>query len=272
MSQNHIIQILDYSKGSLYYNKKGYPKGRKSTKQEDPVAKEIVLKICSAKGTYGVPRVKAIAKREYNMPMSYYKVYRLMGENDLLIKRSKYPYRSRLHTGRIAVAESNLRWCSDITGIKFWNRTKARFSYILDCCDRNILSYRFQEHIQACDIEQMMQEALLKRFGGKIPNGHGIEFLHDNGPEYIENILRKNLKAWNVIDCNTPTYSPQSNGMSESFNGTFKRDYVYQFALENYETVKAEMPKWIEEYNTYAPHSALGMLTPDEFFKLKMAA
>jgi putative transposase len=195
-----------------------------------------------------------------------------MREEGLLIARTDQPRNRRPHTGVIAVERSNKRWASDITAIVPWNRDKGRFTYVLDCCDRSIIAWRFERHIQACDIEQMVQEALYKRFGGTVPDGGGIEFLHDNGPEYIEHQLQKNLVSWNVKDCHTPTYSPQSNGMCESFNGTFKRDYVYQNCLENFENVKEQIEKWVEEYNTFAPHSALGMMTPIEYFNYKMAA
>jgi len=60
--------------------------------------------------------------------------------------------------------------------------------------------------------------------------------------------------------------------MYEAFNGSFKRDYVYLNCLEDSDSVHRLIPKWVEEYNTYAPHSALGMMTPDEYFKSKMAA
>ena len=272
MSQNHIIDLFGFSKGSLYYKAKGYPAHRKSTRKNNPDAKETILDICKKKSTYGVPRVRAIAKRDYGVALSYYKIHRLMRENNLLIKRVRGRNNSRAHTGKIEVPESNMRWCSDITAIKFWNGQKLRFSYVMDCSDRSIISYILQPHIQGKDIELMMQEALFKRFSGVLPNGHGVEFLHDNGPEYIEKILQKNLKKWNVVDCNTPTYSPQSNGMSEAFNGTFKRDYVYEYPLDNVDEVRELFPKWIEEYNNYAPHSALGMLTPNEYFNLKRAA
>ncbi|MFT7163343.1 MAG: putative transposase [Bacteroidia bacterium] len=82
--------------------------------------------------------------------------------------------------------------------------------------------------MQACDIELMLQNAIFKRFGDKLPVKGTLQFLHDNGPEYIEGGLKKSIDDWNIENCNTPTYSPESNGMCEAFNGTFKRDYVYE--------------------------------------------
>lgn len=80
------------------------------------------------------------------------------------------------------------------------------------------------------------------------------------------------LKSWNIDDCNTPIYSPQSNGMCESLNGTFKRDYVYESCLDTAQTVLNQIKNWVDEYNGYAPHSALNMKTPNEFYNFKIAA
>jgi putative transposase len=126
--------------------------------------------------------------------------------------------------------------------------------------------------MQACDIELMLQEAIHKRFPGEITRAPGVQFLHDNGPEYIEKTFRKRLISWEMENCNTPTYSPESNGMCEAFNNTFKRDYVFQNCLDNFETLKSQIADWVHDYNTYAPHSALGMKTPKEYFNLKKAA
>lgn len=117
----------------------------------------------------------------------------------------------------------------------------------------------------------MVQDALLKRFNKLSGNGK-LEFLHDNGPEYLEKILQRRLIDWDVVNCNKPTYSPQSNGMCEAFNGTFKKDYLYQNYLESEADVQRMIGSWIEEYNNYAPHSGLGMMSPNDFFKLKLPA
>ena len=118
----------------------------------------------------------------------------------------------------------------------------------------------------------MLQNGLFKRLGENFTENHQLEFLHDNGPEYIEKNLVKQLKQWNIKNCNTPTYSPQSNGMCEAFNGTFKRDYVYESSLDNPQVVYDQIQGWIDEYNDYAPHSSLNMKTPSEYYNMKTAA
>ena len=271
MSRNRILKLLGISKGTLYYQKKGYPATRQSCERVGVEDINVIKLICNQKPTYGTPRVKAILNRDHGLTLTSYKVYRIMKRENLLLPKPKVSRNERTHTGKIEVSESNSRWASDITSFNLWNKVKLRFTYILDCCDRNILAFRLGRHIVASDIEQMVQESLLKRFG-KLSGNHKLEFLHDNGPEYLEKIFQKQLKDWEVINCNTPTYSPQSNGMCESFNGTFKRDYLYQNCLESEEDVQGMIGKWIEEYNNYAPHSGLGMMSPNDFFKLKLAA
>jgi putative transposase len=195
-----------------------------------------------------------------------------MTEEGLLIKKNRTRGSNRPHTGKISVKASNARWASDMTSIKCWNGEKIRLAIIIDCCDRSIISWKAGLHMQACDIELMVQEALFNRFGENLPEKDKIEFLHDNASEHIEKGLKKQLAKWNIKDCNPPTYSPQSNGICESFNGTFKRDYVYENCLDTPEIVMGKLQKWFDDYNSYAPHSALKMKTPQEFYNFKMAA
>jgi putative transposase len=65
--------------------------------------------------------------------------------------------------------------------------------------------------------------------------GKGLEFLTDNGPEFVA--------------CRTPCRSPQSNGLVESFFGSFKRDYLSHQPLETL----AEAMKHIPEEQRHHP-------------------
>ena len=270
---NRVIKALGVSKSSVYYNPKQYPKKTSRKRKTLPLRiKRLICILAKKKSTYGVPRIRALLKRDYGFKTTKYMVHRYMKELGLLITRNRTRGVGRDHSGTISVPEINSRWASDITSIKCWNGEKLRVAVILDCCDRSIISWIASKRIQACDIEAMVQDAIYKRFGDFLPPEGQLQFLTDNGPEFIEKELNRNLKKWNIESCNTPTYSPQSNGMVEAFNGTFKRDYVYENCLDDAVYVKSMVPKWIEEYNNYAPHSALDMKTPTEYFKLKQAA
>ncbi len=62
-----------------------------------------------------------------------------------------------------------------------------------------------------------------------------------------------------------PVTSPQSNGMSESFVKTLKRDYAKLANRPDSKTVMAKLKDWSDDYNSYHPHSALGYLPPTLF-------
>ncbi len=270
---NRVIKVLGISKSTVFYKRKPYPQRSSSKRKEVPLATQnAILEIVQKKATYGVPRVRAILRRDYGICITHYLAHRFMKENNLLLNRGRTRGTNREHTGKISVDTPNTRWASDITSIKCWNGEKLRLAIILDCCDRSVIAWKVGKCMQASDIEFLVQESLFVRFGEQLPPKGQLQFLHDNGPEYIEKELNKSLASWNIESCSTPTYSPQSNGMCESFNGTFKRDYVYENCLDNPKVVIGMIPEWIEEYNSYAPHSALGMKTPIEFFNYKMAA
>jgi putative transposase len=59
--------------------------------------------------------------------------------------------------------------------------------------------------------------------------------------------------------------SPQSNGMSEAFVNTMKRDYVAGADRSTAAAVLQQIPSWIEDYNAVAPHSALAFKSPLEY-------
>lgn len=66
----------------------------------------------------------------------------------------------------------------------------------------------------------------------------------------------------------TPVRSPQSNGLSEAFVKTLRRDYARLTILPDAEAVMRLLPTWFEDYNTVHPHSGLRMLSPREFLRL----
>jgi putative transposase len=75
----------------------------------------------------------------------------------------------------------------------------------------------------------------------------------------------REVERHHLAPITTPVASPEPNGTAEAFVNTFKRDYVARGDLSSARRVMEQIPGWIEDYNTFAPHSSLGMKTPAEF-------
>lgn len=86
---------------------------------------------------------------------------------------------------------------------------------------------------------------------------------------YTARDTRLFAQALNLTPCFTPVASPQSNGMSEAYVKTLKRDYFRIAALPDAETALRLIDRWIEDYNEIHPHSALKMASPRQFIRAK---
>lgn len=197
--------------------------------------------------------------------VNHKRVYRLMKAHQLLLAR-RYTERSDLpHDGKLITMRSNLRWCSDGFEFTCWNGEVIRAAFIIDAHDREIVSCKavVNAGISGSDIRDIMLEGVEKRFGSLAPET--IEMLTDNGAPYIAKDTITFARQLNLKPCFTPVRSPQSNGMSEAFVKTFKRDYVGVNPLPSAKIVLKLVADWFEDYNDNHPHSGLKMRSPREF-------
>lgn len=258
-----VCRVLDKPRSWLYYRRR--PARRPSLKQ---LAVETAIRrlLGTSPASYGYRRIHALLQR-HGLACNPKTVWRVLRRQGWLATGRRARARDgRRHDGQVRVAEPNRRWASDITSIRAWDGQKGRLAIMIDCADRMVLAWRFAKRITAEDLAEMLREAVFRRFGEARPRAQGIEFLSDNGPEYTSHRFRPFVRAMGLIPCHTPRRSPESNGLAEAFFGSFKRDYVYQACLETFETVGRQIPGWIDHYNRQAPHSALGMQSPTEFY------
>ena len=256
-------RVLEKSRSWLYDRR---PSGRGWPVRRPEVEAAISRLLGASPASYGYRRLHALLKRQGLTcdPKTVWDAMRRRGWLSTSRRRVARP--GRRHEGQVRVAEPNRRWASDITGIRAWDGQKGRLAIMIDCADRMVLAWRFAKRITAEDLAEMLREAVFRRFGAARDRARGIEFLSDNGPEYTAHRFRPFVRAMGLIPCHTPRRSPESNGLAEAFFGSFKRDYVYQACLETLAEVGQQLPAWIEHYNRHAPHSALGMQAPAEFY------
>jgi putative transposase len=179
----------------------------------------------------------------------------------------------RAHRGLIQRAVSNERWCSDVLEIACWNDEIVQLGFALDCHDREALgSVDAPRDLTSADIQVLMRRAVASRFGeGGRPDAP-IQWLSDNGSIYTALDTQITAERLHLVPITTPASSPQSNGMSEAFVNTLRRDYIAGADLSTAAIVQAQIPAWIADYNAIAPHSALGYQSPQQYRSTTLAA
>jgi putative transposase len=172
----------------------------------------------------------------------------------------------RAHRGRIQRDVSNEQWCSDGLEIACWNGELVQLAFALDCHDREVLAQvAVPRDLLATDIQQLMREAVASRFGVGERPAAPIQWLSDNGSIYTALDTMCTAERLGLVPITTPAASSQSNGMSEAFVNTIKRDYVAGADRSSAASLLAQIPAWIADYNAVAPHSALGYRSPRQY-------
>ncbi|WP_168701390.1 IS3-like element IS2 family transposase [Escherichia coli] len=246
--------------------------GRRSRHTDDT---DVLLRIHHVIGelpTYGYRRVWALLRRQAEldgMPaINAKRVYRIMRQNALLLERKPaVPPSKRAHTGRVAVKESNQRWCSD--GFEFCcdNGERLRVTFALDCCDREALHWAVTTGgFNSETVQDVMLGAVERRFGNDLPSSP-VEWLTDNGSCYRANETRQFARMLGLEPKNTAVRSPESNGIAESFVKTIKRDYISMMPKPDGLTAAKNLAEAFEHYNEWHPHSALGYRSPREYLR-----
>jgi putative transposase len=267
-----IADTLSISRSNLYERqRRDIDSSGRGTyhKTEDEVLLPMIREIVDERPTYGYPRTTAMLNRRLRglgkARVNHKRVYRIMKRNGLLLER-QVGGPARVHEGEIITLVSNLRWCSDIFEISCWDGEGVRVAFVIDCCDREVISYLASTSgISGEMIRDLMTEAIEARFGRVDRLPHRIEWLSDNGPAYTAKETKRFAASVGLVVCRTPVESPESNGMAEAFVKTFKRDYVALHRLDHPQLILEQLPEWFNDYNENHPHRGLKMMSPREY-------
>ncbi|ENE3152655.1 IS3 family transposase [Escherichia coli] len=246
--------------------------GRRSRHTDDTDVLRRIHHVIGELPTYGYRRVWALLRRQTEldgMPaINAKRVYRIMRQNALLLERKPaVPPSKRAHTGRVAVKESNQRWCSDGFEFRCDNGEKLRVTFALDCCDREALHWAVTTGgFDSETVQDVMLGAVERRFGSELP-ASPVEWLTDNGSCYRANETRQFARMLGLEPKNTAVRNPESNGIAESFVKTIKRDYISIMPKPDGLTAAKNLAEAFEHYNEWHPHSALGYRSPREYLR-----
>lgn len=259
-----ICRTLGIGRACAYRESVGRP--ARYARADDRVVTAQIRTVIRTRASYGARRVRALVNREFQTGYNLKRIQRVMDVNGWTLPRATRRRTGRAHRGLIQRDVSNERWCSDVLELACWNGEIVQVGFALDCHDREVLAHvAAPRDLLGTDIQQLMHGAVAARFGDGGRPDVPIQWLSDNGSIYTALDTLISAERLHLVPITTPAASPESNGMSEAFVNTLRRDYCAGADLSTAAVVLEQIPAWLADYNAVAPHSALGYLSPQQY-------
>jgi putative transposase len=151
--------------------------------------------------------------------------------------------------------EINEKWSMDFMSDSLEEGRKFRTLNIIDDHNREVLAieidYSFPARRVARVLDQVAEE-----------HGYPQEIRVDNGPEFISNHLDQWAHTHGVQLDHIEPGKPAQNAYIERFNRTYREDVLDMNIFSNLSEVRNITIPWIDDYNNFRPHRALGGIPP----------
>jgi putative transposase len=212
---------------------------------------------------WGYRRAHAVLRREGHHRLNRKKVQRLWREEGLRVPPRRHK-RQRLGVSttpadRLCATHPDHVWALDYQfDVTSFGRT-IKILHVTDEFTRESLC-----DLVAYSIDADATVAVLDKIAGA--RGSFPEFVRmDNGPELTANALRDWCRFTGTGTSYIDPGSPWQNPWVESYGSRMRDELLSIEQFDSLLEAQVLVADWREEYNTYRPHSALGMRTPHEY-------
>jgi transposase (fragment) len=244
------------------------------TLQNQKIRSSILSIYSASKKRLGAYKICYLLGVEYGINISVGRVYRLMKSMNLpkmstvkpkfIHSKSDNPatFKNKVNQN-FSTDKPNLVWVSDITYVK----VNGSFNYIcviIDLYSRKVISYSVSNKMDV----NLVADTFNKAFAAR-NHPDNLIFHSDRGSQYTSKIFRKILDRYNVIQSFSAKGYPYDNAVAESFFKFLKLEELNRQTFYTKAQLELSLFEYIESfYNSKRPHSANGMLSPNQKEKL----
>jgi len=157
------------------------------------------------------------------------------------------------------VTRPNQVWAWDFVMIRTRKGRALRVLLIIDEFTKRIVASYMAPAIKQEDVTRILLEAMIRE------EVRPENIRSDNGSEFIAETVQGFLADHSIKAIYIEPGCPWQNGVIESFNSRFRREFSDRWFFHNYDDIQVAMDDWLLDYNRHRPHGSLGLLTPDEF-------
>lgn len=170
----------------------------------------------------------------------------------------KYPNKIK----GITVTKPEEVWVSDITYIKT-EEGNCYLSMITDARSRKIMGYNVCDSMSASETIKSLQMAISNR---RYPDEKLIHH-SDRGLQYCSGEYVSMAESNGITMSMTEQSDPYENALAERMNRTIKEEFCLDKILKTKQHVYDTVKEAVYLYNSYRPHLALNLNTPDFIHK-----
>lgn len=186
------------------------------------------------------------------------RIYRQMKLN--IRRRHKRRVPSRIKEPLSVPQGINFCWSADFMSDALVYGRKVRILNVMDDYNREVLAVEADFSMPAEKVIGFMEQIIARRGKPKV-------IRVDNGPEYCATAFCQWCERNGIRIQYIQPGKPMQNGFIERLNRLFREDVLDAYLFEDLEELRLLADRWMEDYNNYHPHSALGGLSPLAYIK-----
>jgi putative transposase len=232
-------------------------------KRDDQVLLRMRIRdIASTRVRYGYRRIWVLLRRE-GWKVNHKRVHRLylLEGLDLRTQGKKKRIKSVQRPDRLEATRPNEIWSMDFVSDALYNRRRFRALTIVDNFSRECLAIEADQGIRGDQVVTVLERL-------KHTRGLAGVIRVDNGSEFISKVMDRWAYDNGVKLSFSRPGKPVDNAFIESFNGSFRDEWLNVNWFMSIEDEKLKIENWRRDYNGFRPHSSLDNMTPDEFAEM----
>jgi putative transposase len=251
----------------------GFP-DRKFLGSRDPVGDAQILasikEIKQRHPFWGYRRVRAWLKYREDLPVGYKRVYRLMKANELLVPQKRYRAKRQPIGRKPRARRPGQFWGIDMTKFIIPDLGWAYLVIVLDWFSRKVVGWQLSCRCRTQEWREALEEAVLQEFPKGV-RGQGLKLISDNGCQPSSRSFLKVTATLDIEQIFTSFNNPKGNAATERFMRTLKEELLWLEEFAGLDEAREKLSAWIDFYNNYYLHSALGYRSPQEYTQLYQA-
>jgi len=161
-------------------------------------------------------------------------------------------------------AASDTYWEADLTYVWAGNANAYLFA-VIDAYDRDIVGDGISDRCRAREAAKALEHAVIRRFGGRAPEGHELILRVDRGTQFTARGFRDTARLLNVKLEYAGIQCPEDKPYIETFFDKYKVEEVYRNEYANLAEAITGWESYRAWYRYERLHQNLGYKSPCQF-------